>query len=87
MVNQEFNTTIVTVPHDLEVAKRHDRVIEIVWKESGRMFFYVMIFSLAVGIALIAVGIYRRNKSIWYKISIIVGIALVLYAIYLGFPK
>ncbi|APT19338.1 exosortase [Amylolactobacillus amylophilus DSM 20533 = JCM 1125] len=46
-----------------------------------------MIFSLAVGIALIAVGIYRRNKSIWYKISIIVGIALVLYAIYLGFPK
>lgn len=30
MVNQEFNTTIVTVTHDLEVAKRHDRVIEIV---------------------------------------------------------
>ena len=28
-MNKEFNTTIITVTHDLEVAKCHDRVIQL----------------------------------------------------------
>lgn len=28
-MNEEFNTTIITVTHDLEIANRHDRVIQI----------------------------------------------------------
>ena len=28
-MNKEFNTTIITVTHDLEVANRHDRVIHL----------------------------------------------------------
>lgn len=32
-MNQEFNTTIITVTHDLEIANRHDRVIHL----EGRM--------------------------------------------------
>lgn len=28
-MNKEFNTTIITVTHDLEIAKRHDRVIHL----------------------------------------------------------
>ena len=28
-INKEFNTTIITVTHDLEVAKCHDRVIQL----------------------------------------------------------
>ena len=28
-MNREFNTTIITVTHDLEIANRHDRVIQL----------------------------------------------------------
>ncbi len=28
-MNKEFNTTIITVTHDLEIANRHDRVIHL----------------------------------------------------------
>ena len=28
-MNKQFNTTIITVTHDLEIANRHDRVIRI----------------------------------------------------------
>ena len=28
-MNKEFNTTIITVTHDLEIASRHDRVIHL----------------------------------------------------------
>ncbi|EOD00055.1 ABC transporter related protein [Caldisalinibacter kiritimatiensis] len=28
-MNKEFDTTIITVTHDLEVAKRHDRIISL----------------------------------------------------------
>ncbi len=51
------------------------------------MGFYVMIFSMLIGIFLIALGIIRRKRSAWYKILIAVGVLLVLFAIYLGFPK
>lgn len=28
-MNEKFNTTIITVTHDLEIANRHDRVIRL----------------------------------------------------------
>ena len=28
-MNKKYNTTIITVTHDLEVAKRHDRIIKL----------------------------------------------------------
>lgn len=28
-MNNEFNTTIITVTHDLDVANRHDRVVNL----------------------------------------------------------
>ncbi|WP_179853670.1 hypothetical protein [Lactobacillus apis] len=51
------------------------------------MGFYVMIFSMLIGIFLIASGIIRIKRNSWYKILIAVGVLLVLFAIYLGFPK
>lgn len=29
-MNQKYNTTVITVTHDLEVAKQHDRIIKII---------------------------------------------------------
>lgn len=51
------------------------------------MGFFLMIISLLMGIFLIALGITYRKRSFWYKISIAVGTLLVLFAVYLGFPK
>ena len=51
------------------------------------MGFYVMIFLMLIGIFLIALGIICRKRNSWYKILIAVGVLLVLFAIYLGFPK
>ena len=51
------------------------------------MGFYVMIFSMLIGIFLIALGIIRRKRNFCYKILIAVVVLLVLFAIYLGFPK
>lgn len=56
-------------------------------KGENKMGFYVMIFSMLIGIFLIALGIIRRKRNSWYKILIAVGVLLVLFAIYLGFPK
>ena len=42
---------------------------------------------MLIGIFLIAFGISHRKSNYWRKISIAFGIALVLFAIYLGFPK
>ena len=42
---------------------------------------------MLIGIFLIALGIIRRKRNSWYKIWIAVGVLLVLFAIYLGFPK
>ncbi|WP_279080587.1 DUF6095 family protein [Lactobacillus apis] len=56
-------------------------------KGENKMGFYVMIFSMLIGIFLIALGIIRRKRNSWYKILIAVGVLLALFAIYLGFPK
>lgn len=51
------------------------------------MGFFAMVISMLMGIFLIAVGIYYRKGKTWSKISIALGIVLVLFSIYLGLPK
>jgi len=51
------------------------------------MGFFLMVISMLIGIFLIAFGISHRVSKFWYKISIVIGIVLVLFAIYLGLPK
>ena len=51
------------------------------------MGFYVIFFSMLLGICLIALGILRKNHNFWYKSLIVVGILLVAFAIYLAFPR
>lgn len=51
------------------------------------MGFLIMILSILLGVFLVIFGIAHRNRSHWHKISIALGIVLVLFAIYLGLPK
>ncbi|EOD00056.1 hypothetical protein L21TH_1906 [Caldisalinibacter kiritimatiensis] len=46
-----------------------------------------MIISMLLGIFFITFGIFHRESNRWHKISITLGTVLVLFAIYLGFPK
>ncbi len=51
------------------------------------MGFFIMIISMLLGLFFITSGIIRRKSNRWYIILIALGIVLVLFAIYLGFPK
>lgn len=54
------------------------------------MGFFVMVFSMIIGVFLIALGFSRkRNKkrSVWNIVAILSGIVFVLFAIWLGLPK
>ncbi|SJZ92683.1 hypothetical protein [Garciella nitratireducens] len=51
------------------------------------MGFLLMIISILLGIFFIVFGISHRDSNHWHKISIVLGTVLVLFAIYLGFPK
>lgn len=51
------------------------------------MGFFAMVGAMLLGIFCIAVGIHNRKKHRLNLILIPIGIALVLFAIYLGFPK
>lgn len=54
------------------------------------MGFFAMLFSMIIGVLLIALGISRmKNKKsrLWNIVFIAIGIALVLFAIWLGLPK
>ncbi len=51
------------------------------------MGFLGMIASMLLGVFFIAFGISRRKHKGWPIILIALGIVLVLFAIYLGFPK
>ena len=51
------------------------------------MGFFAMIGSMFLGIFLITLGIHNRKNNRWHIILIILGILLVLFAIYLAFPK
>lgn len=51
------------------------------------MGFYAMVISLLIGICLIAFGVMHRKTDAWYKLALVLGIVLVLFSVYLGFPK
>jgi CDP-diglyceride synthetase len=51
------------------------------------MGFFGMAASMLLGIFFIVIGISRRKHQGWPIILIVLGIVLVLFAIYLGFPK
>lgn len=56
------------------------------------MGFWIMLASLIMGICLIIIGIYSKNETNTFgryfkKISMVIGIIAVLFAIYLGWPK
>lgn len=51
------------------------------------MGFFAMIGSMFLGIFCIFLGVHHRKKHRFNLILIPIGIALILYAIYLGFPK
>jgi len=56
-------------------------------KGGNKMGFFAMIGSMLLGIFSIILGICRRKSNRWYMILIPLGIAFVLFAIYLGLPK
>lgn len=54
------------------------------------MGFIVMVLSAIIGIFLIALGFFsikNKKNGLWNIIAISIGIVLVLFAIWLGFPK
>jgi len=51
------------------------------------MGFFAMIASMLLGVFFIAIGISRRKQKGWPIILIGLGVVLVLFAIYLGWPK
>lgn len=54
------------------------------------MGFFAMLFSMILGVFLIALGTSRmKNKKsrLWMIVVIAIGIVLVLFAIWLGLPK
>ncbi len=56
-------------------------------KGGNKMGFFAMIGSMFLGIFCIFLGVHYRKKHRFNLILIPIGIALILYAIYLGFPK
>lgn len=51
------------------------------------MGFFAMVGSMLLGIFCIVLGIHNRKKHRLNIVLISLGIILVLFAIYLGFPK
>ncbi len=51
------------------------------------MGFFAMIASMLLGIIFIVFGISRKKQKVWPIILIALGIAFVLIAVYLGWPK
>ncbi len=51
------------------------------------MGFFAMILSMIVGLFFIIFGIYRIKKSVVIKMLIPLGVGLVIFSIWLGFPK
>ncbi len=51
------------------------------------MGFFIMIISMLLGIFFITSGIIGKKSNLWHIILIALGIVLVLFALYLGFPK
>ncbi len=54
------------------------------------MGFIIMVLSAIIGIFLIALGISgikNKKNKLWNIIAVLIGMLLVCFAIWLGFPK
>lgn len=51
------------------------------------MGFIAMVLSFLLGIFLTVIGVVRRKQSLMYKLLIILGIALLIFAVYLARPQ
>ena len=51
------------------------------------MGFFVMVFSMLLGIVLIAMGLINRKKKGLWMLAIVIGILCVCAAVWLGLPK
>lgn len=54
------------------------------------MGFIVMVLSAIIGIVLVITGVTHIKSAknrIWNKVSVLGGIALVVFAVWLGLPK
>lgn len=51
------------------------------------MGFFIMLFSMILGIALIVVGAFHKKSSSLWKYSIGIGVIFVIFSIWLGLPK
>ncbi len=58
-----------------------------VLKGVNEMGFFVMLASMLLGVFFIVVGISQRKHKGWPVILFALGAVLVLFAIYLGWPK
>lgn len=50
------------------------------------MGFYIMIMSFILGIFFAILGVSRRKRNFLYKFFIVLGIILILFAVYLARP-
>ena len=50
------------------------------------MGFYVMLLSFLLGIGLTVIGVTRRKQNTFYLLSVVLGILLILFAVYLARP-
>lgn len=51
------------------------------------MGFWIMLFSAIIGIYLIYLGYSRKKQNTLHKPYLLLGIVLVIFAVYLGLPK
>lgn len=51
------------------------------------MGFWIMLFSAIIGIYLTYIGIFQRKNNTIYKIYLLLGVVLIIFAIYLGWSK
>ncbi|PPA71076.1 exosortase [Jeotgalibacillus proteolyticus] len=50
------------------------------------MGFYIMILSFLLGIFFTILGVSRWKRNVLYKLFIVLGIILILFAVYLARP-
>jgi ABC-type dipeptide/oligopeptide/nickel transport system permease component len=53
----------------------------------NKMGFFAMIMSFILGIFFTILGASRRKRNVLYKFLIVLGIILILFAVYLASPK
>jgi vacuolar-type H+-ATPase subunit I/STV1 len=51
------------------------------------MGFFAMVLSFLLGIFFTVIGVVRRKQNVIYKLFIVLGIALLIVAVYLARPQ